>query len=158
FGQAYTRAAMNINTKGPHVVAREWKSQGLGEGGIERSMNEYERGTEVGYAYAIAEKYFHKQLRKAARGNASQKTKQYLVKRGFNSDLIQELMQQLADHYHDEDQELVVLQKDLEKYMRRYKKLSGRELTFKVKGMLYNKGYPSELINQALEIYEEENE
>ena len=71
--------------------------------------------------------------------------------------MIQELMQQLADQYQDEDQELAVLQKDLEKYMRRYKKLSGRDLTFKVKGMLYNKGYPSELINQALEIYEEEN-
>ncbi|MFW3332900.1 MULTISPECIES: recombination regulator RecX [Aerococcus] len=158
FGQAYTRTAMNINKKGPNVIARELKNKGLGEDEIEQSMNEYDRDTEVENAYAIAEKYFHKQLRKASHRNASQKTKQYLVQKGFDSDLIQDLMQQLADHYHDEDQELAVLQKDLEKYMRRYKKLSGRELTFKVKGMLYNKGYPSELINQALEIYEEENE
>ncbi len=156
FGQAYTRTAMNINKKGPNVIARELKNKGLGEEEIDKSLDEYDRGTEVENAYTIAEKYFQKQLRKASHRNASQKTKQYLVQKGFDSDLIQELMQQLAEYYQDEDQELAVLHKDLDKYMRRYKKLSGKELTFKVKGMLYNKGYPSDLINQALEEYEED--
>lgn len=158
YGQAYTRTAMNINKKGPNVIARELKNKGLDEEDIDQSLNEYDRDTEVENAYAIAEKYFQKQLRKASHRNASQKTRQYLVQKGYDSDLIQELMQQLADHYQDEDQEMAVLQKDLEKYMRRYKKLSGKELTFKVKGMLFNKGYPSDLINQALEAYEEENQ
>lgn len=156
FGQAYTRTAMNINKKGPNVIARELKQKGLAEEEIDQSLNEYDRDTEVDNAYAIAEKYFQKQLRKASHRNASQKTKQYLIQKGFDSDLIQDLMQQLADHYQDEDQELAVLQKDLDKYMRRYKKLSGKELIFKVKGMLYNKGYPSDLINQAIELYEED--
>lgn len=156
FGQAYTRTAMNINKKGPNVIARELKNKGLREEEIDKSLKEYDRATEVENAYTIAEKYFKKQLRKGSHRNASQKTNQYLVQKGFDSDLIQELMQRLAEHYQDEDQELAVLHKDLDKYMRRYKKLSGKELIFKVKGMLYNKGYPLDLINQALWEYEED--
>ena len=54
FGQAYTRTAMNINKKGPNVIARELKNKGLGEDEIDQSLNEYDRDTEVENAYAIA--------------------------------------------------------------------------------------------------------
>lgn len=155
YGQAYTRTAMNINKKGPSVIARELKRKGLDENEIEQSLAEYDEDVLQENAYTLAEKYFQKQLRKESHRNAIQKTKQHLMQRGYDSSLIQELMTQLAEVYQDEDQELEVLNKDIEKYMRKYRKLKGKDLIFKVKGMLYNKGYQSELINQALMDYED---
>ncbi|RPA57604.1 recombination regulator RecX [Aerococcus agrisoli] len=155
YGQSYTRTAMNINKKGPKMIERELKNKGLNDEEISQSIAEYDQDVMHENALDIAEKYFQKQLRKASHRNAIQKTKQYLVQKGYDSDLIQELMRQLSEDNEDEDQEMAVLLKDLEKYMRRYQKLKDKDRTFKVKGMLYNKGYSSELINQAIETFEE---
>lgn len=155
YGQSYTRTAMNINKKGPKMIERELKNKGLSDEEISQSIAEYDQEIMNENALDIAEKYFQKQLRKASHRNAIQKTKQYLVQKGYDSDVIQELMCQLSADNEDEDQEIAVLMKDLEKYMRRYQKLKVKDRTFKVKGMLYNKGYSSELINQAIETFEE---
>lgn len=155
YGQSYTRTAMNLNKKGPNVIAQELKRKGLDQEEIDQSLAEYDQSTLNENAYELAEKYFIKQLRKASHRTSIQKTKQHLIQKGYSSDVLQEIMDELAETYQDEDQELEVLRKDLEKYMRRYRKLQGKELMFKVKGMLFNKGYSSELISQVMNEYEE---
>src|SRR5699024_11976291 len=70
-----------------------------------------------------------------------QKLQQFMMQKGFSSDIIQELMQDVKENQSDEDEKEAVMHQG-EKLKRKYqRKYTGTELIFKIKTGLYRYGF-----------------
>src|SRR5699024_11978100 len=75
----------------------------------------------------------------------------YLMRNGFDNDVISEVMQEIIFD-HDKEAEWDALKHHGEKMYRRYsKKSSGKELKQKLMSALYTRGFKGEQINQFID-------
>lgn len=156
YAKSYVRTSANLNSKGPSNIKHELSKRGIDKEQIEIAMDEYSFDDQFENATALAEKAWKKSRLKSER-EAVQKTKQFLMQKGYSMDIIQEVINEL-DTDKSEDEEYEALAKQGEQAWRRYSsKFSGYKLIQKTKSSLYQKGYPSELIKRFIEAKEEEN-
>ena len=155
YAKSYVRTAANLNSKGPSNIKHELSKRGINKEQIEVAMYEYSFEDQFANAMSLAEKSWKKSRLKSQR-EAVQKTKQFLMQKGYSMDIIQEVISEL-DTEKTEDEEYEALAKQGEQAWRRYSsKFSDYKLIQKTKSSLYQKGYPSELINKFIEMKEEE--
>lgn len=155
YAKAYVRTAANLNRKGPRVIQNELKRRGIHELNIQGALPEYVYDDQVDNAVILAEKQWKKGKQKSQRETV-QKVKQHLMKKGFDMDVIQAAIE-IIDTDKDENEEYEALVTQGEKAWQRYaRKVDGYELKRKTKAYLFNKGYPSELINQFIDEKEED--
>lgn len=156
YAKSYVRTSANLNSKGPSNIKHELSKRGIDKEQIEIAMDEYSFDDQFENATTLAEKAWKKSRLKSER-EAVQKTKQFLMQKGYSMDIIQEVINEL-DTDKSEDEEYEALAKQGEQAWRRYSsKFSGYQLIQKTKSSLYQKGYPSELIKRFIEAKEEEN-
>ncbi|WP_256864654.1 recombination regulator RecX [Marinilactibacillus piezotolerans] len=156
YAKSYVRTSANLNRKGPSVIQNELFRRGIDKLSIEEAMFEYSYEDQFDNAYILAEKAWKKARQKSQR-EAVQKVKQHLMQKGFNMDIIQEVINEM-DTDKSEDEEFEALAIQGEKAWKRYsRKSSGYELVQKTKSSLFQKGYPSELIKRFTDMKEEEN-
>lgn len=151
YGQSYTRTAARINQKGPNLISRELKQKGLSEGDIVMSLEEYDQVQQLTNAKVLAEKQYLKQMHKSSMRESEQKTKAFLMQKGYDSDIIQNVLSKIHEEMQDVDQEEAALQKQIEKYWRKYRNLSVSDRTWKIKGVLYGKGFDKDTIGHLLD-------
>ncbi|AMB99568.1 hypothetical protein AWM75_05955 [Aerococcus urinaehominis] len=158
YGQSYVRTSKRLQKKGPGQISRYLKEKGLDQETINQSLQEYSQKDQVSNLEEIAKKYFDQQSRRHAIKTARQKTQAYLYSKGYASDLIRSVLADLISELDQEDQkqEDELLIKSFAKYYRRYHKLNPRERLYKVKSLLYQKGFASEAINRLADQYQEE--
>lgn len=155
YAKAYVRTAANLNRKGPRVIQNDLKKRGIDELKIEEALPEYKHEDQVDNAVFLAEKQW-KKAKKKSQKEAIQKVRQYLIQKGFNTDIINVVIETI-DTEKDNDEEYEALVVQGEKAWKRYaRKADGYELKQKTKAYLFTKGYPFELINQFIETKEEE--
>lgn len=150
YGESYTRTAANINRKGPQVIAQDLKLKGLDEAMIALSLQQYPEDQQIENAVHLAEKSLNKQRRNSSR-EALMKVKLHLRQKGYITEIIETAISQLDFEKSAED-ELHALRIQGDKvWQRQSRKAEGRELVQKVKANLFQKGFPSELINMYIE-------
>jgi regulatory protein len=150
YAKAYVRTAANLNRKGPRVIANELKRRGINELKIEEALPEYSEEDQVDNAVTLAEKQWKKAKKKSER-EAIQYVRQFLMQKGFQADVINVALETI-DTDKEEDEEYEALVKQAEKAWKRYaRKVDGYDLEQKIKAYLFQKGYPSELIQRFID-------
>lgn len=150
FAQSFVRSQANINQKGPRNIEQDLKQKGIKEEFILTALDEYPYEQQLENAIGLASKKWE-QTSKNSEIESIQKVKAYLLNKGYNFDLVDEAIAAI-DTEKDRDVEYNALMKQGDKAVRRYsRKYEGYELSQRLKGYLYNKGYPTELINRYMD-------
>lgn len=151
YGQSYTRTTALINRKGPSTISHELKRKGLSEGDIAVSLDEYNQADQLENAKLLGEKQYLKQSRRHSMRESEQKTKSFLIQKGYDSEIVQQVIEELRNDMQDDEQEEAALKNQLDKYWRKYQKLSISDRVWKVKSMMFGKGYDNDAISHLLD-------
>ncbi|MBM6616467.1 recombination regulator RecX [Bacillus suaedaesalsae] len=149
FARAYVRTNARVGLKGPSVLKQELIQKGMTQSLIEIALAEYSMEEQIEYAEVIVNKTLKKTKNVSSRIQ-QQKINEALSRKGFSQDTIRVVLQQM-DTQKEESEELEAICLAGAKAHRRLKKLSGRELEFKVKQTLYQKGFGLDLIEGYLQ-------
>ncbi|WP_345242956.1 recombination regulator RecX [Pontibacillus salipaludis] len=152
FAVALVRTRLHTSSKGPMLVKKELIEKGLTANEAEDALQHYPYEDQV----EKASKWVEKKLRldgKKSFKQQIQKVQQTLMQKGFPQDVIKVAMEDVKEE-KDNDAEWEAVVHQGEKALRKYaSKAEGYELKHKIKGALYRKGFPFELIEQFLEEY-----
>lgn len=149
FARAYVRTNARVGLKGPNVLKQELIQKGVTSTLIEIALSEYSFEEQMEYAETIVQKTLRK-TKNSSRRTQEQKINEALVRKGFPYDIIQAVMQQ-SDTQKEENEEWEAICLAGAKAYRRHKKLTGRELDYKIKQTLYQKGFGLDLIGVYLQ-------
>src|SRR5699024_2637092 len=123
---------IETSLKGPAVVKRELIEKGVATELAEEAIQLYTYDIQYEKAYKLIEKKIN-QTQKDSNFKMQQKLQQFMMQKGFSSDIIQELMQDVKENQSDEDEKEAVMHQG-EKLKRKYqRKYTGTELIFKIK-------------------------
>ncbi|WP_226585114.1 recombination regulator RecX [Halobacillus litoralis] len=155
FANSLVRTRIMTSSKGPLLVKKELIEKGVGPHQAEEALEYYTFDKQYEKAFKFAEKKMRSDGRKSHRQQI-QSVQQTLMQKGFQGDVIQEVLAHLPeDENEDAEWEAVVHQG--EKLVRKYHaKTEGYELKQKVKSALYRKGFPFNLIDRFIEEYVED--
>src|SRR5699024_5288811 len=149
FAKMFTRTRIETSLKGPAVVKRELIEKGVATELAEEAIQLYTYDIQYEKAYKLIEKKIN-QTQKDSNFKMQQKLQQFMMQKGFSSDIIQELMQDVKENQSDEDEKEAVMHQG-EKLKRKYqRKYTGTELIFKIKTGLYRYGFSGEMIEEYL--------
>ena len=151
YGRSYVRTEMRAGKKGSRVIARDLRKKGLSDDLIQDVLTEFDTNQEWGNAYSMGEKYFDKQIRKHSVRDSVQRVKTHLLSKGYNHDMVNDVVQRIEQSTDDLSIEHQALHKEADKLWRKHRQLTDKERTFKVKGKLMQKGYDIDEINSYLE-------
>ena len=153
YAEAFTNTTKAVSRKGPKVVAMELKKKGVESEKIDAALDDYSLEEQVSNALEIAQKYINRQ-NAVSEKIAKQKVHVFLMQKGYGSEVIQLVMQELSfENQADREQEILAKQAD--KIERRHsRKLKGNQLKYKVKQALYQKGFSQESIEEYIETRE----
>lgn len=155
FAQSYVRSMANVNQKGPSNIIQDLKQKGVSENIIFDALDEYPEEQQLDNAIDLAEKKWGK-MRNRSEFESKQKVKQYLVNKGYSFEMADSALSNISTEKDDEE-EYQALVKQGDKAKKRYsRKYEGYELTQRLRGYLFSKGYPSELINRYIDERESE--
>ncbi|WP_270182640.1 recombination regulator RecX [Alkalihalobacillus sp. CinArs1] len=148
FARAFVRTKVNAGGKGPYIIHQELIQKGVSQDTIEKALEEYpyERQFERAEEFALKKV---KKLKNVSSTELKQKLGQALTSKGFEREIIQEVMNEIDHKNHEEEWEALLLQ--AQKAERRFSKLDSKEYKYKMKQFLYRKGFPFSLINHYLE-------
>ena len=150
FAKMFTRTRIETSLKGPAVVKREMIEKGVARELAEEAIQLYTYEIQYEKASKLIEKKLN-QTQKDSNVKVQQKLQQFMMQKGFSSDIIQELMQDVKEKQGDEQEKQAIVhqgEKLKRKYQRRY---TGTELSFKIKTGLYRYGFSSDLIQEYVD-------
>ncbi|WP_324611560.1 recombination regulator RecX [Bacillus massiliglaciei] len=154
FAKAFVQTKANNGAKGPITTRLELKEKGVSEALIDQAMDEYPFELQLEHAIKLAEKAIQKEKKLSERA-LEQKINQTLARKGFSSQVIQEVLMEVSlEKEQDEQWEALCYQ--AEKASRRYSGYEGFEYEQKMKQALFRKGFPIELIDRYLDADKEE--
>lgn len=148
FSIAFVRTQMNTTDKGTIIIQQELKEKGISDKLIEQALMEYPKDDQLQKAIILANKNYQKNSKDSSL-IIKQKLEQMLVRKGYSFAIVQDAIASINIEKNQDD-ELEVLQKQGEKLVRKYQKLTGYEFNQKMKQALYRKGFAIELIDQYL--------
>ncbi|CAK1226963.1 RecX family transcriptional regulator [Fructobacillus tropaeoli] len=156
YAKHYVATKQVFNPKGPRGIAQDLKQAGVQEEIIETAILGFAEEDQVLVATKMAEK-LARTHRRDSTVIRQQKVAQALVQKGFSYDLASQVINDL-DIANDEDDEQENANKQAEKLARHHQRLAAKDRFYKVKQGLYAKGYRGEVIDQALETIDFEEE
>lgn len=156
YGESYVRTQMRTSDKGPVVVKQQLRQKGIASEVVDLVIHEYDTETQFDNAYHLAEKNLRKHRSKSFK-ETIQKVRTTLMTKGFTSEVIQLVMDQLPME-KDEDQEIEALIKEGERLWRRHQSKAPQIRNQKIKQSLYQKGYQLEDIQRYLDERAEDEE
>ncbi|HAP23195.1 MAG TPA: recombination regulator RecX [Lactobacillus sp.] len=148
YAKSYVRTAANTTDKGPFVIAQKLKQKGVAEEFINEALIEFSFEQQVQTALKLAEKFVAKN-KKLAFQALKNKLYQHLVTKGFSSETISLVLEELALK-KDDTLQLEALREQGAKLLRRYQRYPQPECFFKLKQALYRKGFSLSEIERYL--------
>ena len=135
------------------------KKKGVNDSIIQKALAEYDEATQLDQAIEIAQKYVDRQ------GNAPVKTvKQkvygFLMQRGYDLDIVQSVISELTFEKQEENEEELVMKQGeriLKTLLSKYA-VDNSQLWYQLKGKLYQQGFSSSSIDEAIEKLKWESE
>lgn len=142
--------------KGPHALKQQLLKKGIAMPLIDSQLRDLDETVTHDNALIVAQKYLDKQ-KKSSQKAMYEKTRAYLVQRGYSFSIINRVLTQV-DFNDSIEQEHDALMHHLDKLGRKYsKKYTGYDLKNKLFQALYQKGFDSHDIKCAISNYLEDN-
>lgn len=153
FAEAFIRTKRDTTGKGPRMIRQELIQKGVSESVIEQAMQEFPDEQVLDNAIALVEKK-SAQFSKESSRKQEQKLMQFLMSKGFPTDIIKEAIN-LADagQTNDDEWDSVVFQG--EKLLRKHTDANGNTDKNKLKTALFRKGFPYDQIQRFMDEYTE---
>lgn len=148
YSESYVRTMMKTTDKGPSQIGQQLKQKGIDEEAVQQGLLLYTAEEQLTIASKAAEKGMRRYRDKSFK-DATQKTKMYLIQRGFSKDIAELAMSELAFE-KDDEQELEQLKKQGDKLWARHRNLDAGKRSLKIKQSLYQKGFDYDLISQFI--------
>ncbi|ETP68958.1 recombinase RecA [Planococcus glaciei] len=157
FSEALLRTQINSGKKGPRAIQQEMQKKGIDKQMQEDVLNSYSEEEQLEIAKELAAKIAAKEKMKTP-SQIKQKINDSLMRKGYSYTLVKLAIEDL-DLEKDEDQWTDIVREQGDKLWRKHSsKLTGYDLKSKVKQGLYQKGFPSEVINEYIEQKEQEDD
>jgi len=154
FAEAFVRDRMNQTSKGPKIIVKELQEKGVSREIADKAVLQYDHDAQFSKAYKWAQSEAKKKSPHAAKKQKEQ-IQYKLMQKGFSSDVISQVMNEIEIEV-DETEEYQKLEKQADTLLRRYeKKHEGYELKMKLKSALYQRRFPSELIDEYIDKIDE---
>lgn len=154
FAAAFVRDRIQQTSKGPRVILNELRDKGVSQEIAASVVTQYDHDKQVTKALKWAQKEAKKRSSHAVKKRKEQ-IRYKLMQKGFDHDVIRVVMDDIIIEV-DEEEEKLRLEKQAAKLVRRYeKKHDGYELKMKVKAALYNRRFPSKLIDEYVDKMDE---
>ncbi|RDY69997.1 recombination regulator RecX [Halobacillus trueperi] len=155
FANSLVRTRIMTSSKGPFLLKKELLEKGVSAVKADEAITHYSFDKQYDKALKFAEKKLKNDGRKSYRQQV-QNVQQTLMQKGFQGDVIQEVLANLPED-EDEDTEWEAVIYQGEKLLRKFKsKAEGYELKQKVKSGLYRKGFTFDLIDRFIDEYVKE--
>lgn len=157
--ETYSKALLETKKKtakkGPGAIRQDMIKKGIDKDLQEQVLGTFSHEEQLKLAMDLAEKQIRAGEKKTP-SQVKQKIQEVLMRKGYSFTVVKEILEQIKfERQDDEWTDMVVSQG--EKVWRKYSaKFVGSERRNKVKQVLYQKGFPIEVINRFIE--EKENE
>lgn len=155
FANSLVRTRVMTSSKGPLLVKKELIEKGVAATKAEGALIHYSFDQQYEKAMKFAAKKMKNDGRKSYRQQI-QNVQQTLMQKGFQGDVIQEVLANLPED-EDENAEWEAVVYQGEKLLRKHhNKAEGFELKQKIKSGLYRKGFTFDLIDRFIEEHMED--
>lgn len=152
FANSLVRTRVMTASKGPLLLKKELIEKGVQASQAEEALQFYPFAKQYEKAMKFAQKKMKNDGRKAYRQQI-QNVQQTLMQKGFQGDVIQEVLANLPEE-ENEDSEWEATVYQGEKLLRKYQsKAEGYELKQKLKSALYRKGFTFDHIDRFIDEY-----
>ncbi|GBG95433.1 regulatory protein RecX [Ligilactobacillus salitolerans] len=156
YAKSFVRTMARTSDKGPTVISAKLKQKGILADDISDALLEFPLADQIKSGLAAAKKsanHLHGQSFRAA----TNKIFQQLMQKGFSSEVVSEVMDEL-DLKSDDEAESSALREQGDKLWRKNQRFDPKKQVQKVREGLYRKGFASDLINNYLEDKQAEQE
>lgn len=156
YAESYIRTQIRMGDKGPYVLSQNLKQKGIDPLIIEQALYLYTIDDQQAIAIKVAEKSWRKNQNKSYQENL-QKIRATLMQKGFGSEVIQLVFDELSFE-KDEEAEENALFIEGAKLLRRHQRLDRSKKIQKIKNQLYQKGFSLDQIQHFIdeEVIEDE--
>lgn len=143
--------------KGPRAIVQDLKQKGIDPKLQQEMLDDFPEEEQLKMALELAEKKVRQERGKTP-NQIKQKIQEFLMRKGYDFSIVKQVISKIeADLEPPEDEwtALVALQGD-KAWSKYSKKYDGYEARMRVKQALYQKGFPSEVIDHYIEMKEQE--
>jgi len=151
FANAFVRERMNQSNKGPRYVKQELvKLKGIADNIASEALEQYTFASQFELAMKTAKRHIRRESKDSLQKKI-QRLQAALLRNGFYSDVIQEVIQESKHLMQEQHDEWQAIKTHGEKLLQRHKKnYNGHELKQKVMEGLYRQGFSFDQINKFL--------
>lgn len=152
--ESYSKALLETKKrtmkKGPRAIRQDMQKKGIDKKLQDATLAQFGEDEQLQLALSLAEKEVRAGSRKTP-AQVKQKIQDMLLRKGYSFTIVSEVFEKIQLEREDNEwQQLIELQGD--KLWTKYSsKLSGFELHLKMKQALYQKGFPSDVIETYIE-------
>ena len=157
--ESYSKALLETKKrtmkKGPRAIKQDMQKKGIDKSLQDKVLNAYSHEEQVALALELAQKEVRGGSRKTP-AQIKQKIQDLLMRKGYSFSVVSDVLEQITLEKNEDEWESLIDGQG-EKIWRKYSsKLAGSELHIKVKQALYQKGFPSDVIQRFIEMKENE--
>ncbi|GEK34638.1 recombination regulator RecX [Kurthia sibirica] len=153
YSKALTDTKKRTSKKGPRAIAQDLKQKGISPELQQQMLDEFSDEEQLTMALALAQKKADAESRKTP-SQVKQKIQEMLMRKGYGFAIIQEVIGKI-ELIRDEEDWANLIEAQGEKIWRKYsQKYEGYDLKMRVKQGLYQKGFPSDIIEQFIDMKE----
>lgn len=157
FATALLNTKKQTMKKGPKAIAQDMHKKGITKQTQEEVLQQYTTDEQLELAEQLAEKVARSEKQKTP-AQIKQKIQATLSRKGYTFDVINEVLQRITLERDDQDwREMIQLQGE-KIWHKQSKKYEGYALNMRVKQALYQKGFPSDIIETFISEKENDNE
>lgn len=157
YAESYLHENSILGKKGPKAVAFELKKKGISETLIQQVLSEFSEEQQLEQALEMGQQYVNRQTQVSTK-SAKQKVYTYLLQKGYDGDVIQQVIGQLTFEQQDEQEVQLAIREAERAYQQLSKKYQESQLWYQLKGKLFAKGFTTETIETAIEQVRMESE
>lgn len=154
FAESFVRTQANVGDKGPQVVAQKLKEKGVAPEVITEALLQYPLEQQISVAQHVAQRFLKRSSQDSFKVR-QQKVKVHLAQKGFNQEVSQNALANLAPE-KDDEQEAELLERLTAQAFHRYRNLPQDKRRQKVKETLYRKGFPYDELASLVDNFQEE--
>lgn len=150
FATAFMNTKKNAAKQGPRAIAQDLKRKGINDQTREAVLDEFGHAEQVEIATQLAQKVARSEQSKTP-AQVKQKIRDNLMRKGYSFEVITDAIA-ATEITRDDDDWDTMIEKQGDKIWDKYaRKATGYELKMKVKQALYQKGFPSDIIDTFIE-------
>lgn len=150
FAEMFVRDRIHQTSKGPQVISKELSEKGVNKEDREAALSQFANNIQEDHAAHWLEKERRKTSKDSLK-NREEKLRVKMLQKGYSSNVVTAVFQENPPSVDaDEEKNLFIKQAD-KLYQKHQRKLSGFDLKMKVKSALYQKGFPTELIDEYID-------